>query len=167
MANALGVFRDDFYNAAYVLTAAQANAYSAAGGTLQAAILAGALTNYVTVSGQTTAQSYATDTAANIISRLQTAVATAYAGGLGSNGLAAQVNPPLAPVQFPNLFNFSWTVDIDNLNTSSGTMTITGGTGVTVTSIGGLATSAIPISTNTVWVATVTSPTSLTLTRVV
>jgi hypothetical protein len=149
----LGVFRDDFYNAVSVLPQTQYNATGQNGGVLAASLIGGAGDCYVTASGQTTAQSLATDTAVNIIAAIQNAVATAYKAGLGS--FAAGVNPPPG---VPNLFNMSWTLTITNLNTSSAAITVTAGTGVTITG-----TATIPIGAIRVFTVTINSPTTVTL----
>lgn len=146
---ALGVFRDDFYNAVSALAQTQYNATTQATGTvLSASIMAGAGDCYISASGQA-ATAITTDSAINIIAQIQNAVATAYKQGLGS--FAAGVNPPNG---VPNLFNTSWSLEIVNFN--SATITLTGGTGVTIT---GVAT----VLTNTArqFVVTITSPTTV------
>lgn len=153
----LGVFRDDFYNAIMVLTNSQQTSYTAAGGTLPAVDLAGASDVYVIVSGQTTAQSYATDTAANIIAQLQNALLTAL-----KNNTFLAPGSVLPPPGVPNLFNLSWTLTFVNSNTSTGTMTITAGTGVTLS--GNFTT--IAIATSITCIATVTGTGTITITRV-
>lgn len=160
---AQGVFRDDFYNAVNVLPQSQQTAYttSQVGTTLPANRIAGAGDCYVTYSGQTAAQSQTTDTAVNIIAQLQQAIATAYAGGLG--GFAAGVNPPPG---VPNLFNLTWTLSLVNQNTSSGALTLTAGTGITLATNGAASATVVAISTTAIYVATVTSPTTVNLTRV-
>jgi hypothetical protein len=148
---ALGVFRDDFYNAVGVLPQSQFNATTqATGTTLAAASIAGAGDCYVSFSGQA-ATTITTDSAINIIAQIQNAVATAYKQGLGS--FAAGVNPPPG---VPNLFNVNWTLTLINLN--SATITLSPGTGVTIAAPGG----SILTSTERVYVVTITSPTTVT-----
>lgn len=144
---ALGAFRDDVYNAINVLTNAQLNTTAQASGVLSASILAGAVENYVVQSGAT---ALTTDSAVNIIAQLQQAVALAYKNTI--NGFGAGVNPPLG---VPNLFNLTFYINI--VNTNGGTLTITAGTGVTLTGAATIAT-----ATQRAWLITVTSPTTVT-----
>jgi hypothetical protein len=166
-----GVFSDDFYNAIHILPASIAVNGPVATGLLSGVQLTGALEVDLAVgNGAATAQTYTTDTAVNIIAALNNAVATAYKQGLGA--FAAAVNPPTAGL--PNLFNLSWTATIANQGTTA-TSTLVGGTGVTIaavnagfTSSGSIlnfATSAQIPATNG-YVVTVTSPTTVTFTRV-
>jgi len=143
----LGAFRDDFYNAISVLPSGQFNSISIASGVLAAAVIAGAAENYVVQSGAT---ALTTDTAVNIIARLQQAVATAYSAAI--QGAGAGVNPPAG---VPNLFNVSFYINIRNTN--AGTLTLTAGTGVTIT---GTATLATTVARG--YLVTVTSPTTVT-----
>jgi hypothetical protein len=150
---ALGVFRDDFYNAVSALAQSQVNATTlASGSVLPAFLIAGAGDCYINASGGA-AVSYTTDSAINIIAQIQNAVATAYKQGLGS--FAAGVNPPNGA---PNLFNTTWSLEINNQN--SGSITLTGGTGVTL-----IGTNAGTIVTATArqYVVTITSPTTVTI----
>lgn len=149
---ALGVFRDDYYNSISVLPNSQLVSTTAGTSTVPASSISGAGDCYLNVSGGA-AVTYTTDTAINIIASIQNAVATAYKQGLGA--FAAGVNPPSG---VPNLFNVSWTLTINNQN--SGTLTIAGGTGVTL-----VGTNAASLATGTarVYVVTVTSPTTVTL----
>jgi hypothetical protein len=150
---ALGVFRDDFYNAVSALAQSQFNATTlATASTLPAALLAGAGDVYLSSSGGV-AVAYTTDSAINIIALIQIAVANAYKQGLGS--FAAGVNPPPG---VPNLFNMSWTLTINNQNT--GAITLTGGAGVTLV---GTNAATIATVTSRVYVVTVTSPTTVTM----
>jgi hypothetical protein len=148
---ALGVFRDDFYNAISVLPNSQYTTTVQNGGVLAATQLCGAGDCYLSASGQAGAQALTTDSAINIIAALQAAVATAYKQGLGA--FAAGVNPPPG---VPNLFNVAWTLTILNFNTASGAITLTGGTGVTITG-----TNTIAINAERIFVITVTSPTTV------
>jgi non-ribosomal peptide synthetase component F len=149
---ALGVFRDDFYNAVSALAQTQYVATAAGTSTIPASSIAGAGDCYLVASGQA-GVTFTTDSAINIISQIQNAVATAYKQGLGS--FAAGVNPPNG---VPNLFNTTWTLTINNQNT--GSITLAGGTGVTL-----LGTNAVTIVTVTsrVYVVTITSPTTVTM----
>lgn len=149
----LGVFRDDFYNAVSALPQSQFNASTQNGGVIAALLLAGAGDCYASFSGNAGAQALTTDSAINIIAQIQQAVATAYKAGLGA--FAAGVNPPPG---VPNLFNVVWTVTILNFNTAAGVITLTGGTGVTITG-----TNTIAITSERVFVVTVTSPTTIVL----
>lgn len=144
----LGVFRDDYYNAGAALAAAQFTSTSQASGTLAASAMAGAASNYILSSGAT---ALTTDTAVNIIARLQSVVATAYAASLA--GFGAGVNPTPG---VPNLFNLAFVLVIENTN--GGTLTLTAGTGVTLTG-----TATMLTVTQRTWVVTVTSPTTVTM----
>jgi hypothetical protein len=144
---ALGVFRDDFYNAVSALAQSQATITAQASGILAASAIAGAGECYVVSSGAT---ALTTDSAINIITAIQTAVNTAYKQGLGS--FAAGVNPPPGA---PNLFNVAWTLVINNQN--AGTLTLTAGAGVTITG-----SAATVTATARTYVVTITSPTTVT-----
>jgi hypothetical protein len=147
---ALGVFRDDYYNAISVLPQTQYTATAQASGTLAASAIAGAGDCIVLSSGAT---ALTTDTALNIITQVQNAVATAYKQGLGA--FAAGVNPPTGA---PNLFNVTWTLTI--VNTNAGTLTLTAGTGVTITG-----TATVLAGAEVQYLVTVTSPTTVTIQR--
>jgi hypothetical protein len=153
----LGVFRDDFYNASSVLPQAATAATTQNGGTLLAANMVGGGDQYVLFSGQTTAQAITTDTAVNIIAQLQQAVAVAYKAQIA--GFGQSVQPPLG---VPNLFNVAYTLTLVNNNTSVGAITLTAGSGVTIAGTAW----AGAITTTVTYVVTVTSPTTVTLTRV-
>jgi hypothetical protein len=151
---ALGVFRDDYYNAVSVLPQSQyATITAATTSVIPAASLAGAGDCYLVASGNSGATAYTTDSAINIIAQIQIAVATAYKQGLGS--FAAGVNPPPG---VPNLFNVVYTLTIVNLNTATGTITLTGGTGVTITG-----TNTVLVGAERVFSVTINSPTTVTL----
>ena len=153
---ALGVFRDDFYNAVSALAQTQYNATAlATTSILPASLLAGAGDVYLVASGSATAIAYTTDSAINIIAQIQIAVANAYKQGLGS--FAAGVNPPPG---VPNLFNVSYTLTIDNQNTAAGAITLTGGTGVTLV---GTNSGTVAVASARVYDVTVTSPTTVTM----
>jgi hypothetical protein len=148
---ALGVFRDDYYNAVSVLPQTQYNATTlASGSTLPASLLSGAGEVWISSSGGV-AVAYTTDSAINIIAAIQIAVANAYKQGLGS--FAAGVNPPPG---VPNLFNVTWTLYINNQNT--GILTLSGGTGVTISG-----TATIAADTTRAYIVTVNSPTTVTI----
>lgn len=144
----LGVFRDDFYNAAAVLPVSQYTATAQASGTIAASAMAGAQDVNILASAAT---ALTTDTAANIIAALQTAVATAYAASLG--GFAASVN---APPGVPNLFNLTYLLSIHN--TDASTLTITGGTGVTL-----VGTATVLTANTRIWQVQITGPTTITM----
>jgi hypothetical protein len=163
-----GVFSDDFYNAIHILPASIAANGPVSTGALSGVQLTGGVEVDIAVgNGAAAAQTYTTDTAINIIAALNNAVATAYKAGLGA--FAASVNPPLAGL--PNLFNLSWTVTISNQGTTANSV-LAPGAGVTLTSqnAGMVATSITlgapnaPVATR--YVVTVTSPTTVTFTRV-
>ena len=163
-----GVFSDDFYNAIHVLPAAIAVNGPAATGLLSGVQLTGALEVDLAVgNGAAAAQTYTTDTAVNIIAALNNALATAYKQGLGA--FAAAVNPPTAGL--PNLFNLTWTVTIENQGTTAASV-LAGGTGVTINAVNAgmtatnLALGAPNAPVATRYVVTVTSPTTVTFTRV-
>jgi len=166
----LGVFRDDFYNAIDVLTAQQGAAGPTATGTLTAAMITGAKECSVLVgNGAGAAQTYTTDTAANIIAALQTAVATAAKANVGGQASALGGVPPLG---VPNLFNVTWMVSIMNQGTTAASV-LAGGTGVTIAAAlnGGIVNNAITLGAPATpalsrFIATITGPASLTLTRV-
>jgi cobalamin biosynthesis Mg chelatase CobN len=145
---ALGVFRDDFYNAAAVLTETQYTVTAQASGTLAASAIAGARLCAVLSSGAT---ALTTDTALNIIAQIQNIVATAYKQGLGA--FAAGVNPPTG---VPNLFNTTWTLQIVNIN--AGTLTLTAGAGVTLAG-----TTTVITGASRWYQVTITSPTTVTI----
>ena len=153
----IGAFRDDYYNAIGVLPQTDYNATTQNGGVIAGTLLAGGGDVYVNFSGQTTAQALTTDTAANIVASLQTAVAAYYKQQLA--GLSAGVNVP--PPGVPNLFNLTYTLTIINNNTASGAITLTGGTGVTITG-----TNTVAVGASRIYVVTVTSPTSVVLQNV-
>jgi hypothetical protein len=148
----LGVFRDDYYNAVSVLPQSQYSATTQLTATvLAASLLAGAGDCYINSSGSSTAVAFTTDSAINIIAALQTAVATAYKQGLGA--FAAGVN---VPPGVPNLFNMVWTLTINNFNTTTGVITLTGGAGVTINGV-----NTIAISSSRIFIVTVSSPTTV------
>lgn len=150
----LGVFRDDFYNAMAVLSQNQYTSYSTAGAyTIPAASIAGAQEVYFSTSGPAANVNYTTDTAANIIARLQTAVIAQ----LQASGNLQQA-PGTAP-GIPNTYNISYFFSL--INTSGFTVTLVGGSGVTIS---GTATTLT--ATNTGWLVTVTGPNTVTFQRV-
>lgn len=158
----LGVFRDDFYNAIHTLPAAQGTSGPTATGVIVASILAGALACYTSVGG--TSQTYTTDTAVNIIAQLQTAVAAAVKANVGGFASALGGTPPLG---VPNLFNVTWEVNINLTGVTTGA-TLAAGTGVTLNALTGVgsATALTPAMVNARYVVTVTSATTVTMTRV-
>jgi|HubBroStandDraft_4_1064222.scaffolds.fasta_scaffold41948_6 hypothetical protein len=157
----LGVFRDEYYNAIHALAEAQANTGPTASGVVGAALLAGAAECYVSLAG--TSQTFTTDTAANIIAQLQTAVAAAQKANVGGFASALGSTPPLG---VPNLFNLSWVINFSGAGIVTGG-TLAPGTGVTLSNIGTtLSSTALAIGGVSVYVATVTGAASVTLTRV-
>lgn len=148
----LGNFRDDYYNAAAVLTNSAVSKITTAlaATVLTAAQLSGAQDQYLAVSGQTTAQTATTDTAANIVANIQNAVAIAAALPTAYPTLqsGAQGSPPPGA---PNFFNFTYTLSIVNGNTAAGALTLTGGTGVTFTG-----SAVVAVATTAIYVVTVT-----------
>jgi hypothetical protein len=124
------------YNATAVLPMLQLKVTAQASGVLAASALAGATECYVTTSGAT---ALTTDTAVNIIAQLVSAIQTAA--------------PILQPV--PVISGVPWTVYIRNTN--AGTLTLTAGTGVTIT---GTATIATTVERQ--YLITITSPTTVT-----
>jgi hypothetical protein len=168
MAN-LGVFRDSFYNAIHALPAAQATNGPVSTGTLPASQLVGALEVDIAVgNGAAAAQTYTTDTAVNIIARLQNAVAAAQAANVGGFAAALGDTPPLG---VPNLFNLSWTVTFSNQGTTAASV-LAAGAGVTIAAQNaGMTATAIalgapnaPVMTR--YVVTVTGASTVTFTRV-
>lgn len=132
----LGVFRDDVYNVTAILPMLQMKTTAQASGTLAASTLAGATECYVTTSGAT---ALTTDTAANIILQL-----------IGAIQAAAPLLQPVPPIS-----NIPWTIYVRNTN--AGTLTLTAGTGVTIT---GTATIATTVERQ--YMVTITSPTTIT-----
>jgi hypothetical protein len=158
----LGVFRDDFYNAIHILTACQAQAGPVATGVIAASLLAGAIENFVSVGG--TSQTYTTDTAANIIAVLSTAIQAAYKANVG--GFASSLGAQPAVSGIPNLFNMSFFIDIDAQGATTGA-TLAAGSGVTFGStFAGLSPTALSITAPNRYVVQVTGPASITMTRV-
>jgi hypothetical protein len=153
---ALGSFRDDYYNSAAALTAVQNTAISAASPTIVAQQISGAVLTTLVGSGQTTAQTWTTDTGTNIVAWLQQVVAAAYKTQIA--GFGQTVNPP---VGIPNLFNLTYTLRIYNINTASGAITLTAGAGVTISG-----SAVVAIATAVDFVVSFNSPNSVTITRV-
>ncbi len=157
----LGVFRDTFYNAIHALPAVQASVGPAATGVIGASLMASAIENIIQVTG--TSQTFTTDTAANIIAALQTAVAAAAKANVGGFASALSENPPLG---VPNLFNVSFIVTIDAMTAVTGA-TLAFGTGVTpVTGLSGLSNTALSLTAPNRYVCVVTGAASLTMQRV-
>jgi hypothetical protein len=128
---------------------------------ITAAQLSGAGDCYIVESTQTSAQTATTDTAANIINNLQTAVGTAWKG---QTAFGSQTVVPSSGVT--NLFNLTWTLTINNQNLTAGSLTLTAGTGVTLATAGATSASVITFSTYAVYVCSVTGPAAVTFTRV-
>jgi hypothetical protein len=156
----LGVFRDEYYNAIHILPAAQSGAGPTATGVVPAALLAGALDCALSLGGTT--QTFTTDTAVNIIAQLSNAINTAYKANVGGFASSLAGSPPVA---IPNLFNMSWVVDF-NLGNVTTSAIFAGGTGVTMAALAGLTQTAVVAVNTARYVVTVTSPTTLTFTRV-
>lgn len=133
----LGVFTDTVYNISAVLPMLKFTSTSQASGTITAASLASATENYISQSGAT---ALTTDTAANIINQLVSSIQSA----------APILQPTPASVQ-----GVTFTVYIRNTN--GGTLTVSAGTGVTIT---GTATLATTVERQ--YLVTVTSPTTVT-----
>jgi hypothetical protein len=132
----LGVFRDDYYSPYSTLPEIQFSTTAQASGTLTAAVLAGASENYVTASGAT---ALTTDTAANIIAQVISAIQKAAVGAFPA----------------PSIQGLTFTTYIRN--TDGSTLTLSAGTGVTIT---GTATLATLVERQ--FMVTVTSPTTVT-----
>jgi hypothetical protein len=104
----------------------------------------------------TTATALTTDSAINIIAAIQNAVAVAVkTSQANGGGFATGLGVPNNPSLFPNLFNLSWTLIIEN---TAATLTLTGGAGVTL-----LGTATVTTVTQRTWVVTITSPTTVTM----
>lgn len=142
----LGIFRDDVYNPIGILPGAGYKTTTQNAGTLAATLFTGAQENYVAASGQTTAQAITTDTAANIIASV--------ASALQSKATGFQPNAT-------NLVNLAFLITIINNNTSSGAITLTGGTGVTITG-----TNTIAITVSRTYLVTITGTNTVTLQNV-
>ena len=158
----LGAFRDDYYNSVGVLPQSQfvkiTGALSAT--VLTAAQLSGASDCYIVESGQTAAQTATTDSAANIIANMQSAIANTLATApFASAGV-------VAPSGIPNLFNVTWTLTLNNQNLTAGTLTLTAGTGVTLATAGTTSATVVTFSTTAVYVCQITGLSAVTLTRV-
>lgn len=152
----LGVFRDDFYNATSVLPQNQLSSRTdLTGVVLPASAMAGGQEVFIIESGSATAIALTTDTAANIVARMQNAI-TAQANALG---IINNIGSP--PAGVPNLFNTGYFLQIINNNTASGAITLSAGAGVTL-----VAGTPIAIATNVSFVVVVTGPTAVTITRV-
>lgn len=132
----LGVFRDDYYNPASILPEIQYKTTSQSSGTLAASTLAGASECYVSTSGAT---ALTTDTAANIIAQVVSGIQGAANGAF-----------PL-----PNIQNLTYTIYVRNTNGS--TLTLSAGTGVTITG-----TNTIATTVERQFMVTITSPTTVT-----
>jgi hypothetical protein len=158
----LGVFRDEFYNAIHVLAAAQGVTGPTATGVIPAAALAGACECDVSLGG--TSQTFTTDTAVNILAQLQNAVAAAVKANVGGFAASLGANPAIT---FPNLFNVSWTVTFAGGGITTGA-TLAAGTGVTLSNLTGQSATVLAVGVGSVsrYVVTVTSATTITMTRV-
>lgn len=137
----LGVFRDDFYAPINVLPPASYTAITATSGVVAAANLVGASETFL---GTSAAATLTTDSATNICAALV---------ALG----VPPVNGPLRP-------GTSWLLNIKN--TYSGTLTITGGTGVSFAASGTNTVATGTIRTYIASVVTSTGVPALTLTSV-
>jgi hypothetical protein len=79
---------------------------------------------------------------------------------------------PNSQSQYPNLFNIAYTVTIINQNLTAGALTLTGGTGVTLATNGAQSATVITFAgavttpVIAIYVVTVTSPTTVLMTRV-
>jgi hypothetical protein len=160
----LGVFRDDFYNAAAVYTEGEFTTAAFAGGsTLVAAAIAGARDAFIALTGAS--GTFTTDTAVNIIAQLNTAIQAAYKANVGGFSSSLSGSPALSGS--PNFFNFTWILDI-NCSGTTVAATLAPGTGVTLAAIGALSSTALPFGAaqNARYVCQVTGPVSVTMTRV-
>lgn len=133
----LGVFRDDYYNYTAALPMLQLKTTAQASGVLVASALAGATECYVTTSGAT---ALTTDTGANIIAQILSTI----------QSVAVGAQPTVS-----NILNLAYTVYVRNTN--GGTLTLTAGSGVTIS---GTATIATTVERQ--YLVTITSPTSVT-----
>lgn len=133
----LGVFRDDVYNAIGQLPMVKYTADALASGVLTAARVAGASEVYYK---NTAATALTTDTAVNIIAQIVGAIQASAQG----------VQPTNATVQGVNYTLYIWA-------TSAG-LTLTAGTGVTITGSAVIAT-----NNERQYMVTITSPTTVTL----
>lgn len=135
----IGVFRDNFYSPANVLPPGKYSAIATANsGVIPAVNLVGGVETYLVSSGTSTA-ALTTDSAANISAALT---------ALG-----------VPPANGPVYTGTSWLLKIKN--TFSGTLTLTGGTGVSFASSG---TNTIATSSLRTYIAAVTGPNLITLT---
>ena len=140
---ALGVFRDDYYNPACVLPVGQANAGPTVAGVAAASVLAGAQKNVVTVgSAAAAAYNVTTDTAANIVAALQTAMRNL------NNTVPSKV------------IGTSFIVRFINVNATYAA-TIVAGAGVNI-----VGTATLALSTSRDFLATINGAASVTLTNI-
>lgn len=149
----LGVFTDTFYNSSAVLPQSGIATTAQNGGVAPATLLVGAQDQYAVFSGQAGAQAITLDSAANIIASLQNTLAVQNQAAGNAQGVQ--------PAGVPNLTLLSYTLTIVNNNTAAGIITLTTGAGVTLT-----AGAAIAITTSVTFVVKVTSPTTVSITRV-
>lgn len=117
----LGVFRDDYYDPVSVLPHSLYTAVTQASGVLTAANITGASEVFLQSSGAT---ALTTDTGANIISAILTSIQT--------NAVGAFPAPSIVGVGFSYVLNVR--------NTNAGTLTLTAGTGVSITGTASAAT---------------------------
>lgn len=130
----LGVFRDDFYPVAVALNSVQYGTTAQASGNIAATLFAGSNEVYMLQSGAT---ALTTPTAAQIVAQL---VNTLLLNGVNQ----------------PNVVGTTYYLRV--INTNAGTLTLTGGTGVTITGTATLAT-----ATTRDFMVTVTGLTTVTL----
>ena len=129
----LGVFRDDFYPQFTALPSYQYSSTSQASGVIPVANIAGAAECYMTQSGAT---ALSTPTAAAMYAQL---IQSLVLAGVSPNSLNGT------------------TYFVRIINTNGGTLTLTGGTGVTF-----LGTATLATNTSRDFIVTVTSPVTVT-----
>jgi hypothetical protein len=128
----LGVFKDNYYSPENVMPEGSYSSIAGVNsGTLAAKNLVGGVSTYVTV---TTAANLTTDTATNILAALT----------------ALGVPPTIGPNPYVGT---SWLINVRNQISSSGTLTLTGGTGVTITG-----TATVAYNYTRTYIATVNGP---------
>lgn len=131
----LGVFRDDFYNYVNTLPMAKFTSNALASGVVPASVLAGATEVYYT---NTAATALTTDSAVNLINQILTVIQQSAQGA----------QPAVSQIQ-----GLTYTLYVRS--TGAG-LTITAGTGVTIT---GTATVATNVERQ--YLVTITSPTTV------
>lgn len=137
----LGVFNDQVYNASGMLPECVYKTTTQNGGVISAANTTGGQEAVLALSGQTTAQAITTDSAANLIS-----------------AILAALTLQDSQITVSSLVGFTYTLVLINNNTSSGAITLSGGSGVTING-----TATVAITTAREFMVQITGPNSVTM----